>query len=123
MSDTFQGLRTVVYMMPDLKAATAWYTDILGKEPYFNTPYYVGFNVGGYELGLHPQTGETVTGDNVYAYWGVDDVPATMDKLIAAGATQHEKPTDVGEGIVLAAVKDPWGNVFGVINNPHFKLP
>ncbi len=122
MSQTFQGLRTVVYMMPDLKVATKWYTEILGIEPYFNTPYYVGFNVGGYELGLHPKADETTTGDNVYAYWGVADVPETMDKLIAAGATLHEKPTDVGEGIILAAVKDPWGNVFGIINNPHFKL-
>ncbi len=122
MSQTFQGLRTVVYMMPDLKVATKWYTEILGIEPYFNTPYYVGFNVGGYELGLHPKADETTTGDNVYAYWGVADVPETMDKLIAAGATLHEKPTDVGEGIIVAAVKDPWGNVFGIINNPHFKL-
>ncbi|MCB0696516.1 MAG: VOC family protein [Chitinophagaceae bacterium] len=121
MSNTFQGLRTVVYMMPDLKAATRWYTDILGIEPYFNTPYYVGYNVGGYELGLHPQPDEMVAGDNVSAYWGVDDVQATVDKLIAAGATAHEKPSDVGEGIIIASVKDPWGNVFGVINNPHFK--
>lgn len=122
MSNRFQGLRTVVYMMPDLKAATQWYTDILGIEPYFNTPYYVGFNVGGFELGLHPKADETTTGDNVFAYWGVEDVNATIEQLIKAGAIEHEKPTDVGDGIILAAIKDPWGNVFGVINNPHFKL-
>ena len=44
------------------------------------------------------------------------------DMLLAAGATEHEQPQDVGEGIVVASVKDPWGNVFGIIYNPHFKL-
>lgn len=53
---------------------------------------------------------------------GVDDVPATMKRLLAAGATECEKATDVGEGIVLASVKDPWGNILGFIDNPHFKL-
>lgn len=120
MSNTFHGLRTVVYMVPDLEAAKNWYAGILGMQPYFDTPYYVGFNVGGYELGLHPQSDNPVCGNNTYVYMGVDDVQATIDRLIAAGATEQEKATDVGGGIVLGAVKDPWGNIFGVIYNPHF---
>lgn len=123
MSTDFHGLRTTVYMVADLKAATIWYKDILGVEPYFDTEFYVGFNVGGYELGLHPAGDNTVPGSNVHTYWGVADVVATMDKLLAAGAVESEKPTDVGEGIILASVKDPWGNIFGFIHNPHFKLP
>lgn len=123
MSTDFHGLRTTVYMVADLKAATIWYKDILGVEPYFDTEFYVGFNVGGYELGLHPTGDNTVRGSNVHTYWGVADVVATMDKLLAAGAVESEKPTDVGEGIILASVKDPWGNIFGFIHNPHFKLP
>ena len=122
MSDRFHGLRTVVYMVDDLKAATDWYTDILGHEPYYNTEYYVGFNVCGYELGLHPQKEPMNKTDNVYSYWGVDDATKMYEHLLSKGATELEKPTDVGEGIILAAVKDPWGNAFGVIYNPHFKL-
>jgi hypothetical protein len=29
---------------------------------------------------------------------------------------------DVEEGILLASVLDPFGNVFGIIENPHFSL-
>ena len=50
----FLGLRTVVYKVSDLGRAKAWYTKVLGIEPYFDEPFYVGFNVGGYELGLDP---------------------------------------------------------------------
>jgi lactoylglutathione lyase len=53
----------------------------------------------------------------------VDDAESAYDKLIAAGAMPIEKPTDVGEGVVVATVKDPWGNLLGIIKNPHFKLP
>lgn len=122
MNSAFHGLRTVVYMVPDVEAAKTWYAGILGIAPYFDTPYYVGFNVGGYELGLHPEPDNTIRGNNQGAYWGVDDVAAMMGKLIAAGATEYEKVADVGEGIIVASVKDPWGNIFGVIHNPHFKL-
>ena len=50
-----KGLRTVAYPVRDLKKATAWYSGILGFGPYFEEDYYVGFNVGGYELGLLPE--------------------------------------------------------------------
>lgn len=117
------GLRTVVYMVPDLNAAKEWYAKTFGITPYFDTEFYVGFNVGGYELGLHPQEAGVEKTANVYAYWSVGNLPEMYDALLKAGATELEKPTDVGEGIVLAAVKDPWGNAFGIIDNPHFKLP
>lgn len=120
MSTQFHGLRTTVYMVSDLEAAAKWYTGILGTDPYFNTPYYVGFNVGGFELGLHPEAEGTVKGNSVLTYWGVDDVDEMMKKLTSAGAVEYEKPNEVGEGIVVASVKDPWGNVLGIIRNPHF---
>lgn len=123
MSKQFHGLRTVVYMVNDLKAATKWYTEVFGQEPYFDTEFYVGFNIGGYELGLHPQKEPMEKTANVYAYWGVDNVPEMYEQLLNKGCAVLEKPTDVGEGIVLAAVTDPWGNTLGIIDNPHFKLP
>jgi lactoylglutathione lyase len=122
MATPFLGLRTLIYHVKDLKEATAWYKGILGIEPYFDTPYYVGFNVGGYELGLHPDEKGLTTGDNAGVYWGVENVNETYQALLTAGATEWEEPSDVGGGIIVAAVKDPWGNVFGVIYNPHFTL-
>jgi catechol 2,3-dioxygenase-like lactoylglutathione lyase family enzyme len=68
----FQGLRTAIYHVDDLDKAKAWYSAVLGKQPYFDQPFYVGFNVG--------------------------------------------------EGIRVATVLDPFGNVFGIIENPHFKI-
>ena len=120
---TFHGLRTLVYKVPDLAAAKAWYTGIFGVAPYFDEPFHVGFNIGGYEFGLQPLDGPLqISGERVSTYWGVDDVQVVYKKLLAAGATPFEEPTEVGGGIVVAAVQDPWRNVFGVIYNPHFNV-
>lgn len=122
MQTPFLGLRTAIYKVYDLAEATEWYKNILGTEPYFNEPFYVGFNVGGFELGLQPQEEAGQKNDGVTAYWGVENVEATRAMLLSAGASPYEDPTDVGGGIIVAAVKDPWGNVFGIIFNPNFAL-
>lgn len=124
MSTALLGLRTCIYKVSDIKKATEWYSSILEQAPYFEEPFYVGFNVAGYELGLQPQNDDNVNKtESVGTYWGVEDVEAWFKKLINAGGRQNEEPTDVGGGIVVASVKDPWGNVFGLIYNPHFHLP
>jgi predicted enzyme related to lactoylglutathione lyase len=115
-----QGLRTVIYKVPDLAAAKAWYSRILGIEPYFAEPFYVGFQVGDFELGLDPDMGDAGPGGGVVPYWGVADAAAAHAKLLAEGAQAREPVTDVGGGIRVATVKDPFGNVFGIIENPHF---
>jgi catechol 2,3-dioxygenase-like lactoylglutathione lyase family enzyme len=117
----FQGLRTVIYAVGDLARAREWYTQVLGKGPYFDQPFYVGFSVGGFELGLDPDASAVTYGDSPLAYWGVADARAAHARLIGLGASEHRAPQDVGEGIVVASVKDPFGNVFGIIQNPHFK--
>lgn len=116
-----EGLRSQIYQVADLEAAKAWYTALLGKPPYFDEPFYVGFNVGGYELGLQPsddldagQAREAVT------YWGVPDAEAAYARLLASGASANQPVQEVGGGIKLGAVLDPTGNVLGVIENPHF---
>jgi predicted enzyme related to lactoylglutathione lyase len=117
------GLRTVAYEVDDLQAAKEWYTDALGFGPYFDEPFYVGFNVGGYELGLVPVEKNAPTGlGGTTVYWGVDDIEAAMARLTKLGATVHGEIVDVGEGIMVASVIDPFGNLFGVIRNPYFKL-
>lgn len=118
----FLGLRTAVYYVDDVAKARDWYGAALGIKPYFDEPFYVGFNVGGYELGLHPVEGKTINkGDIAIAYWGVADAAQAHQKLIESGATKYEDVQDVGGGIKVASVKDPFGNVLGIIENPHFK--
>lgn len=116
-----QGLRTVVYHVDDLAEAKRWYASVLGHDPYFDEPFYVGFNVGGYELGLNPDTSKTTKGGRAFAYWGVSDCKAAYQRLLDLGAAPHDPPQEVGGGIVVATVTDPFGNIFGVIENPHFK--
>lgn len=112
------GLRTALYPVTDLAAGKAWYTRLLGCAPYFDQPFYVGFAVGGFELGLIPDGTPGVAG--VQAYWGVADAATELSRLLSLGAVLHEPVRDVGDGIRVAAVRDPFGNVFGLIENPHF---
>lgn len=124
MPIALQGLRTVGYKVADITKAKEWYSSVLGIEPYFDEPFYVGFNVAGYELGLQPdESVATVKDAGTVTYWGVEDVRAAYSLLLQAGATTLEEPNDVGGNIMVAAVKDPWGNAFGIIYNPHFALP
>lgn len=108
--------------MPNLSEAKAWYTKAFSTQPYFDEPFYVGFNVAGYELGLVPEEGDSTKGSGVMTYWGVNDAHASYKRLLELGASSFEEPQNVGGEIVVAAVKDPWGNVVGVIYNPIFKL-
>jgi len=120
----FHGLRTVIYHASDLDKAKAWYSSVLGIAPYFDQPFYVGFNVGGYELALDPDPSSTSGGTaGAVVYWGVSDAQTAFDRLISLGATERCAVQDVGDGIRVATVCDPFGNILGIIQNPHFKLP
>jgi predicted enzyme related to lactoylglutathione lyase len=118
----FLGLRTVIYHAPDLAKAKAWYTTAFGVAPYFDEPFYVGFEIGGYELGLHPDMSGVTFGNNAVAYWGVPDINDAHARMLAHGAEPRDPVMDVGEGIKVAAVTDPFGNVIGLIENPHFAV-
>jgi catechol 2,3-dioxygenase-like lactoylglutathione lyase family enzyme len=111
------GLRTVIYPAPDLDTSKAWWADLLGVAPYFDEPFYVGFNVGGYELGLLPTADPS---DGALTYWGVADVVAAVAASLARGATEHVPPSAVGDDIVTATVRTPQGTIVGFIYNPHF---
>jgi len=115
----FLGLRTIIYPAPDLDALKRWYTRLLGIEPYFDQPYYVGFNVGGYELALDPE-GAVAAGPRTY--WGVDDADGALQRLLDAGGALDEGVRDVGDGIRVATVRDPAGSIIGIIENPHFSI-
>ena len=124
MKKSILGLRTTIYKVPHISEAKAWYNKAFRTEPYFDELFYVGYDIGGYELGLHPYNDKEVpVGENVFSYWGVDDIEAAFKYFIACGATEFEPIEEVGSGILTASIKDPWGNLIGLIYNPHFKLP
>ena len=112
------GLRCVIYPAPDLAAAKDWNSKVLGQVPYFDEPFYVGFSVGGFELGLVPDARPGSTG--AQPLWGVTDIESAYARSMELGATALEPVTEVGGGIKVAAVQDPFGNRFGIIENPHF---
>ncbi|MEU5978897.1 VOC family protein [Streptomyces sp. NPDC047315] len=126
-----RGVANVRYHTSDLEAAKRWYTELLGIEPYFNRPEYAEFRIGDYshELGLLDtryigMLGEHTSTDGgpggVVAYWHVDDVQQTFERLLSMGATKLEEPRDFGEGFIGATVVDPFGNVLGIMDNPHY---
>lgn len=118
----FKALMTAIYPVPNVARAKEWYAEAFQAQPYFDEPFYVGFNIGGYELGLVPNEAPLHEPGNrgVVAYWGVDDAPAAFAALIALGAKELSAVNDVGEGIQVAMVEDPFGNALGIIHNPHF---
>ena len=117
-----QGLRTVIYGVPDLTKAKAWYSVAFSVLPYFDESFYVGFNIGGYELGLVPAEEAEVKGSrSVMAYWGVNNAEAAYKSLIEKGAQEHEAVHHVGGEIYVGSIYDPFGNIIGIIENPHFQ--
>ena len=117
------GLRTTFYKVLDLQSAKNWYSKAFKIQPYFEEPYYIGFNIKGYELGLLPELKSTEKSDNVLSYWGVENIEETYNHFLKCGATEHENPNNVGGELMVASVKDPWNNVIGFVYNPDFKLP
>lgn len=112
------GLRTAIYPAPDLAAARKWYSEVLGLQPYFDQPFYVGFPVGGFALGLPPDATPGTIG--LQPLCAVMDAASEFQRLIVLGAKALEPVTEVGGGIKVAAVTDPFGNRFGIIENPQF---
>lgn len=120
-----RGLTTMRYQAADLAAATRWYTELLGVEPYLRKPEHVEFRLGDYQHELaifatKPNATEPVSATGIVAYWHVDDVPAALHRLLDMGAREHEAMRDFGGGYVGASVIDPFGNIVGIMYNPHY---
>ena len=123
---TLRGFATISLFADDHAKATRWYAEFLGLEPYFERPGYAEFRIGDYqhEIGIIdrrfvPHMGKAGPAGAI-AYWHVDDVAGTLAKLLSLGATELEKLTERGGGFVTASVVDPFGNVIGVMHNPHY---
>ena len=110
----FKKLRTVIYTAPDISAAKDWYIQATGIQPYFDEPFYVGFDINGCELGLDPNASGG-PGNQTISYWAVDDTEAASKKLVSIGGTLVQPKTNVGGEIFVAIVADPFGNNIGLI--------
>jgi predicted enzyme related to lactoylglutathione lyase len=110
------GIRTVIYPVKDLAKAKTLYGKLVNVEPYMDKAYYVGFNVGGQDVGLDPRGySQGMTGP--VGYWHVDDIKRSVKALLEAGAEAQQEVKDVGEGKLIASVKDADGNVIGLIQS------
>lgn len=126
---TLRGLATVNFYATDLEAAKKWYAEFLGFEPYFNVPGYCEFRIGDYqqELGIidsrYAPPGHSNNPAGAIVHWHVDELQATLDRLIALGAKLYLPLTDHSQGkgaFVTASVVDPFGNVLGIMTNVHY---
>lgn len=126
-----RGFATISYWADDVQAAAAWYAELLGTEPYFvrpleGPPDYVEFRLGDYqdELGIinrrYAPPGAASGPGGVVMYWHVDDVAAAVDRVLAMGAEEYQPIVHREAGWVTASVVDPFGNILGMIYNPHY---
>jgi predicted enzyme related to lactoylglutathione lyase len=126
-----RGFATVSFFAEDMGAAKEWYTELLGIEPYFarpevGPPAYLEFRFGDFqcELGLidarYSPHGLSDKPAGAVIFWHVDDLEATVERLLKLGATLNEAITVRGEGFRTASVVDPFGNILGVMYNPHY---
>jgi len=113
-----EGLRTLGLEVTELDAAKAFFTQVLGTEPYFDQPFYVGFDIQGSELGLMPREGEGTLGAGGVSYWAVADITGVHASMLAAGASESEAPHDVGGGVMVSKVTTPQGCLLGLIEEP-----
>jgi predicted enzyme related to lactoylglutathione lyase len=111
-----QGIKTVLHPVSDLEAAKAVYTALLGVPPTTDSPYYVGYEVEGQQIGLVPGGGQQGMTSPV-AHWHVPDIEAKLAEVTAAGATVKDPVRDVGGGRLVASFTDPDGNVLGLIQD------
>lgn len=109
----FQGLRTVIYHVSDLKKAKEWYSKVLKAKPYFDQPFYVGFSVGGFELGLDPDREGITPGSSVVAYWGVPDAKAAFKRLLELGCRSTAPSRKSGTGSASARSRTRSGTSSG----------
>jgi predicted enzyme related to lactoylglutathione lyase len=125
-----RGFATVNFFADDLIAARDWYASLFGIDAYFQrpdeeNPAYIEFRVGDYEdeLGIidrryapHDQSSP----GGAVVYWHVDDVAAAVKDLQARGAKELEPIVEREAGFITASMVDPFGNILGVMYNPHY---
>ena len=113
---TTQGIKTVLHPVSDLSKAKELYAALLGVQPQADSPYYVGFEAEGQQIGLVPGGAQQGQAGPV-AYWHVADIEAKLAEVTAAGAVVKDAAHDVGGGRLVATFTDPDGNVLGLLQD------
>ena len=108
------GIKTMIFPVKDAGRAKGLFGKLLGSEPHVDSPYYVGFRVGGQEIGLLP-SGHATGMTGPLGYFQVDDINKTLEELVKEGAQVQQPVKDVGAGTLVASVKDADGNSIGLI--------
>jgi len=123
---TLKGIATINFTASDLEKAEKWYSEFLEIKPYFKTKGYIEFRIGAYqqELGIIDSNflpyKETTEPSGAIVYWHVDNINSAIDKLKSMNAKVHQPITDRSNGFFTATVVDPFGNILGIMTNPHF---
>ena len=110
-----KGIKTIVYHVSNLDEAKLWYSEMFGISPYFDESFYVGYNIGGFELGLDPSSTEYSSGNNSITYWNVEKIDVVFAHFKSKNVIIHQEVYAVGDGIRLGSIRDPFGNVIGLI--------
>lgn len=113
----FTRLRSIIYPSSNLEADKKFWETITGVKPYFDQPYYVGFDINGSELGLDPNAANEGFHYPI-TYWKVTNTQEAVQKLVADGAVINTEARDVGDDMMMATFKDASGNIFGIIDSP-----
>jgi len=108
-----QGVKTIIYPVRDMAGATRRFRKLLGVEPYSDQPYYVGFKVADQDIGLVPNSPEA----GMTAFYHVADIKGSLQALVDAGSQTLREINDVGGGRLVASVKDPDGNIIGLVQD------
>ncbi len=113
----------VTYTVADLTKAKRFFGELIGADPYVDSPGYVGYKSSDMEVGLVPSGDKHAPGGalaypGALAYWTVSDIAASVKALVAAGGTVVQEITDVAYGLLVASVKDPNGSIVGLRQPP-----
>jgi predicted enzyme related to lactoylglutathione lyase len=110
------GIKTIIYPVKDIGQAKKLFGTLIGGEPVVDGPYYVGFKVGGQDIGLLPN-GHAQGMSAPLGYFHVDDINQTVEALVKEGAQISQPVRNVGGGRLVASVKDADGNSIGLIQS------
>jgi predicted enzyme related to lactoylglutathione lyase len=112
------AVKLVVFPTSDLAKSKAFFSELLGTEPYADSPYYTGFKAGEMEVGLTPAMPQQSTTAPI-VYVDVADINVALAAIVAKGGEKVQDPTDVANGLLIAIVKNPDGSAIGLRQLPR----
>lgn len=114
---TTTGVQTILYPVRDLAKTQELFTRLLGVAPTAESPYYVGYDIDGQQIGLVPGGHDSQAMTGTTAFLHVADIKSSMQAVLDAGGTTQQEAHDVGGGRLVGAAIDAEGNVIGFIQD------